>query len=155
MIPKDMKHLWVVIATFAWALPSYADDVWVQVRESRVRSKPLFYASTLSAVRYGDKLSKVSEENGWIGVRVGGQQGYLPLSAVCPKAIVFSTSDVASAQADSTELVLAGKGFNKATETSYKGTESGLRYDLVDRVEREAKASSTEVAQFVKQGGLK
>jgi hypothetical protein len=155
VIPRDMKHLWVVIATLTSALPSYADDVWVQVRESRVRSKPLFYASIVSPVRYGDKLLKVSEENGWVGVRVGGQQGYLPLSAVSPKVIAFSTSDVASAQADSTELVLAGKGFNKATETSYKGTESGLRYDLVDRVEREAKASGAEVAQFVKQGGLK
>lgn len=150
-----MKPIWFFVVTCAFALPAYADDVWVQVRESRVRSKPLFYASTLQSVRYGDKLSKVSEDGGWVGVRVGGQQGYIPLSAVSPKTIVFSSADVAKAKADSTDLVLAGKGFSKEIEQSFKKQDVSVRYDLVDRVEREARASSSEVSQFVKQGGLK
>lgn len=150
-----MKHLWIVVASCAFALPSYADDLWVQVRESRLRSKPLFYASTVSSVRYGEKVSKLGEENGWVSVRAGGQQGYLPLSAVSPKAIIFSTADVASGQADSGELVLAGKGFSKEIEQSFQKQDHSARFDLVNRVEREAKASSAEVTQFVKQGGLK
>jgi hypothetical protein len=88
-------------------------------------------------------------------VRAGGQQGYLPLSAVSPKAIVFSTADVAKVQADSGELVLAGKGFSKEIEQSFQKQDASARFDLVNRVEREAKASPAEVAQFVKQGGLK
>lgn len=150
-----MRPIWFFIVTFAFALPSYADDVWVQVRESRVRSKPLFYAPTLKSVRYGDKLSRTGEDSGWVGVQVGGQQGYLPLSAVSTKTIVFSSADVAKAKADSTDLVLAGKGFSKEIEQSFRKKDSSVRYDLVDRVEREARASSAEVSQFVKQGGLK
>jgi len=149
-----MKRLWVLLATCAFALPSYADDVWVQVRESRVRSKPLFYAPTISSVRYGERLSKIGEENGWISVRAGGQQGYLPLSAVSPKAIVFSTAAASKIQGDSTELVLAGKGFSKEIERSLQRQDDSARFDLVDRVEREAKASSAEVSQFIKRGEL-
>ena len=42
-----MRFLVLVIAGLAFASPCYADDVWVQVRESRVRVKPLFYATTI------------------------------------------------------------------------------------------------------------
>jgi hypothetical protein len=150
-----MKRLCLLLATCAFALPSYADDVWVQVRESRVRSKPLFYAPTLSSVRYGDRLSKLGEDGGWVSVRAGGQQGYLPLSAISSKAIVFSTADVAKVQGDSTELVLAGKGFSKEIEQSFQRQNGSARFDLVDRVEREARVSSAEVSQFITQGGLK
>lgn len=150
-----MKRLWVLLATCAFALPSYADDVWVQVRESRLRSKPLFYASTLSSVRYGDRVAKLGEDNGWVFVRSGGQQGYLPLSAVSSKTIVFSTAEAAKVQGDSTELVLAGKGFSKEIERSFQRQDGSARFDLVDRVEREAKASPAEVSQFITQGGLK
>lgn len=125
------------------------------MRESRLRSKPLFYAATVSSVRYGNKVLKLGEENGWVSVRAGGQQGYLPLSAVSPKAIKFSSTDVATGQADSGELVLAGKGFSKEIEQSFQKQDGSARFDLVDRVEREAKASPAEVTQFVKQGGLK
>jgi hypothetical protein len=150
-----MKHLWILVATCVFAQPSYADDVWVQVRESRVRSKPLFYATTVSSVRYGQRLSKLGEESGWVSVRASGGQGYLPLSALSSKTIVFSTADAAKVQADSTELVLAGKGFSKEIEQSFQRQDGSARYDLVDRVERDAKASPAEVSQFVKQGGLK
>lgn len=150
-----MRHLFLVLLSLAYVTPSRADDVWVQVRESRVRNKPLFYASTIQSVRYGDRLTKLNEDNGWVGVRAGAQEGYIPLSAVSPKMIAFSSADVAKARADSSELVLAGKGFSKEIEQSFKRQDSSARYDLVDRVEREAKASPSEVDQFVKQGGLK
>lgn len=150
-----MRYLLPACIVLAFATPSHADDVWVQVRESRVRSKPLFYATTIQSVKYGDRLAKISDESGWVGVRVGGGQGYLPLSAVSPKAIVFSSADVSRVKADPSELVLAGKGFSKEIEQSFKRQDSSARYDLVDRVEREAKASPTDVERFIKQGGLK
>lgn len=150
-----MRSFLLVIAGLVFAPPCYADDVWVQVRESRVRAKPLFYATTVQSVKYGDRLSKMGEENGWVGVQAGGREGYLPLSAVSPKLIVFSSADVAKVKADPSELVLAGKGFSKEIEQSFKKQNSSARFDLVDRVEREARASSGEVEQFIKQGGLK
>ena len=135
-----MRYLLFLVATFACVSPSHADDVWVQVRESRVRNKPLFYATTIQSVKYGDRLTKLNEDNGWVGIRASGQEGFIPLSAVSPKMIAFSSADVARAQADSTELVLAGKGFSKEIEQSFQRQDSSARYDLVDRVEREAKA---------------
>lgn len=150
-----MRSLLLVVAGVVFASPCYADDVWVQVRESRVRAKPLFYATTIQSVKYGDRLSKIGEENGWVGVRAGGREGYLPLSAVSAKVIVFSSADVAKVKADPSELVLAGKGFSREIEQSFKKENTSARFDLVDRVEREARASSGEVERFIKQGGLK
>lgn len=150
-----MRRLVLIAAITAFGSPSYADDVWVQVRESRVRARPLFYATTIQSVKYGDRLSKLGEDNGWVGVRAGGREGYVPLSAVSPKVIVFSSADVAKVQADPSELVLAGKGFSREIEQSFKKQDSSARFDLVDRVEREARASSGEVERFIKQGGLK
>jgi hypothetical protein len=67
---------------------------------------------------------------------------------------VFSTAAASKIQGDSTELVLAGKGFSKEIERSLQRQDDSARFDLVDRVEREAKASSAEVSQFIKRGEL-
>jgi len=132
-----------------------ADPVWVQVRESMLRSEPRFYAPSVGSVRYGDQLEKVSDEKGWIRVQAKGRTAYLPLSAVSRDHIVLSSADLKKVTADSPEVVLAGKGFSKEVEQQYKKDDKSLRYDLVDDVERNARVSSVEVRQFIKDGGLK
>jgi hypothetical protein len=133
---------------------AHADDAWVQVKESKVRSKPLFYAPGVSSVRYGDKVATTGDQGGWVAVRVGGVQGYLPLSALSRQQIVLTAKGLSKVEADSTDVVLAGKGFSKEVEQSFKAENTGLRYDLVDRVEQTARVPAQEVAQFVKKGGL-
>lgn len=144
----------VLCALCALVTPAFAEDVWVQVRESRLRAKPLFYAPSVSSVRYGDRLTKVSEDSGWVGVKLGTQQGFVPLSAVTPKQIAFSSADVSKVTGDSSDLVLAGKGFSKEVEQSFKRQDATARYDLVDKVERVAKVSPQTIAKFAHDGGL-
>jgi hypothetical protein len=143
-----------VVMLLACSTSAYAEDVWVQVRESRVRSKPFFYASGVSTVRYGDKLLKTGDEGGWAAVRSGTAQGYIPLSALSRQQIALSAKGLSKVEADSSDVVLAGKGFSREVERSFRAENGDLRYDLVDKVEQISKVSTQDVEQFVKKGGL-
>jgi len=131
-----------------------AEPVWVQVRESVVRSKPQYYAPGVLPVRYGEPVEKLSQSTGWARVRVKNIEGYLPLSSVSLDQIVLQARELERVSADTSDVVLAGKGFNKEVEKEYRNGDPSARFDLVDKVEREARASSSEVAQFKKSGGL-
>lgn len=132
----------------------HAEPVWIQVRESMVRAKPAFYSPGISKVTYGEQLERLATEGGWVRVQSKSGQGFVPLASVSQERIVLVARDVTKIQADAGDVVLAGKGFNREVEQHYKKTDPRARYDLVDRVEREARISSQAVASFAKSGGL-
>lgn len=150
-----MKKLALLALSLVASSPAFAEPAWVQVRQSQLRTQPKFYAPSVGAVRYGEKIDKLSEDGGWAKVAAGGHQGYLPLSAISADQIVLSAADLKKVQADSSEVVMAGKGFSKEVEQQYIKQDAGARFDLVDYVERTARVSPGEVEQFIKQGGLK
>lgn len=133
---------------------AYAENAWVQVRESIVRSKPMFFSSMVTPVRYGDAVGKLSEESGWARVSFKGKEGYLPSTTLTPARIVLSGRSSGKVMADASDVVLAGKGFSKEVEENYKRAGKGVRYDLVDRVEKQCRVNAAEVKAFVGQGGL-
>jgi len=149
-----MKRCIVAAICMMAASQAHAEPIWVQVRQSQVRSQPKFYAQSLGPVRYGERLEKLSEDGGWVKVQLAAKQGYLPLSAVSQDQIVLSSAELLKVRADSAEVVLAGKGFSKEVEQRYRSEASGSRYDLVDYVEQSSRVSPAEVQQFMKQGGL-
>jgi hypothetical protein len=132
-----------------------AEPAWVQVRESIVRSKPQYYATGVLPVRYGERVEKLSESAGWVRVSVKNIEGYLPLSSVSLDRIVLEARELERVSADTSDVVLAGKGFNKEVEKEYRASDPSARFDLVDKVERETRVSASEVAQFRKSGGLR
>lgn len=150
-----MKKSVLFFFCFLASSPAFAESAWVQVRQSQLRVQPKFYALSAGSVRYGEKLEKLSEDGGWVKVDANGRQGYLPISAVSADRIVLSAADLKKVQADSSEVVMAGKGFSKEVEQNYRKEDAKLRYDLVDYVERVARVSPGEMARFVQSGGLK
>jgi len=144
----------LTIALASSAGEARAESVWLQVRESVVRLKPQYYAPGVLPVRYGEKLEKLSESSGWARVKVKNIEGYLPLSSVSLDRIVLQARELGQVSADTSDVVLAGKGFNKEVENSYKNADQGARFDLVDKVERASRISPAEVARFKKSGGL-
>lgn len=147
----------VIAVTLALVFPGgdlLAESVWLQVRESVVRSKPQYYAPGVLPVRYGEKVEKLSESPGWARVKVKKIEGYLPLSSVSIDPIVLQARELGQVSAETSDVVLAGKGFNKEVENSYKSADPGARFDLVDKVERASRLSLEDVARFKKSGGL-
>lgn len=144
-----------VCALIVSAGTASAEPVWIQVRESIVRSKPQYYATGVLPVRYGERVEKLSESAGWARVSVKNVEGYLPMSSVSLDRIVLRARELTTVSADTSDVVLAGKGFNQEVEKEYRGGDPSARFDLVDKVEREARVSSAEVAQFRTSGGLR
>ncbi len=150
-----MKKLALLALSLVASSPAFAEPAWIQVRQSQLRTQPKFYAPSAGAVRYGEKIEKLSEEGGWVKVTAGGRQGYLPLAVISADQIVLSAAELKKVQADSSEVVMAGKGFSREVEQQYRKQDAAARFDLVDYVEQAARVSPGEVSQFIKSGGLK
>lgn len=133
-----------------------AEDLWVQVARTSLRSAPEHYAPTVASVAYGDRISSISESDGWIKAKTaGGKSGFVHVSAVTGKEVVLSGRRASSNVSSAADVVMAGKGFSKEIEEQYKRKGGGVRFDLVDQMERTGNASPKDVQQFVVSGRLK
>lgn len=133
-----------------------AQNVWVQIARSSLRSGPEHFAPTVASVSYGDRLTKVSATEDWIKASTAsGKTGFIHVSALSGKEVVLSGRRASSNVADAADVVMAGKGFSKEVEAQYKLKGGGMRFDLVDQMERSGNVSSNELEQFVKSGHLK
>lgn len=142
------------LVLFAWCHAASADDqVSVQVKTSKVRSQPNLWSGSVATVSYGDALQKLSEDAGWLKVKARGASGYLPASSVTERKVVLNASGSVAGGHDASDVVLAGKGFNKGVEAQYAQT-SHLNYATVDAIEK-VKVSDAEVREFVQSGQLK
>jgi len=144
---------------FFWCMTSFtstlrAEPAWVQVRESALRAKPAYYSPGVATIRYGEQLDRLGIEGGWARVRTKAVEGFVPLSSISRDRIVLSARDISKIAADSADVVLAGKGFSREVEQSYKKDNPSLRFDRVDQVERQARASVSEVQVFRASGGF-
>lgn len=147
----------VLCSCFVAAVASiaHADPAWVQVRESAIRAKPVYYSPGVATIRYGEQLDRLSTEGSWARVRTKTGEGFVPVSSISRDRIVLSVKDISKVGADSADVVLAGKGFSREVEQSYKKENPSLRFDRVDQVERQARASISEVQSFRTSGGLR
>lgn len=131
------------------------DTVNVKVRAAKVRVEPKAWATAVTTLQYGDSIQAVSSADGWLKVRTaGGKQGYLHESAVTTKRILLSKKGVSGdGTADRADVVLAGKGFNRAVERDLAAQDSSLNFKGVDEMER-LQVRDTELAAFMKAGQL-
>ena len=140
-----------------FVLPSHAANestVTIQVRSTRVRKDPAVYASSIATVKYGDELKMIANEQGWLKVRApGGQLGFVHPSAITTKEVKLSTKGEASGDVAASDVVLAGKGFDPATERQLKLSSPTLNFRAVDDMER-VRVSDAELGAFIRSGSL-
>lgn len=132
-----------------------AETLVVKVQSTSLRSSPKFYASAVQALKAGDKVEKISTQDGWIQVKTaGGAVGWVHSSALLvPKFNLMASRQGLQTQASSGEIALAGKGFNKQVEESYRAKNKGLSFAWVDKM-LQIKISAAQVAEFLKKGRL-
>jgi hypothetical protein len=128
----------------------------VQVKESQVRTKPSFLGSVVATVHYGDRLTSLTTQDSWVEVVLSGsKKGWMHLSALTDKEIVLGAGGQGANQgASSSELALAGKGFNKQVEEQFRQKNSQANFAGVDKMEKYL-VSQKEMEQFVQAGELK
>ncbi|MBX7137228.1 MAG: SH3 domain-containing protein [Oligoflexia bacterium] len=138
------------------AAASGSDTIFVQTRAAKLRGQPQMWGSAVSDLAYGDRLQVLDQgsDSGWLKVRTaGGAQGYIHSSAVSTKKVILSSrTGMQSNAADMSDVVLAGKGFNRQVEEEYARAQ-GFDFSQVNKVEK-IKVNSSELAQFVKAGRL-
>ncbi|MDC0336392.1 SH3 domain-containing protein [Pseudodesulfovibrio sp.] len=127
----------------------------VQVRSGQLREKPGYLSRVVTIVSYGDRVDLKAEEGEWRKVTSvkQGKTGWMHISALTEQEIVLKpTNKDVEAAAQTDELALAGKGFNKQVEDKYKD-EKELDYSKVDAME-DYSVSQEDVQKFIKSGDL-
>lgn len=148
----------VICAIILFALTSvYAADnmMSVQVKETQVRATPTFLGTILAALAYGDRVNVLEESKGWAKVEIPGGKGtgWVNISALTEKRIVLKAgAEDVDKTASSSEVALAGKGFNEEVEAKYK-EDTNLDYTWVDRMEQFV-FPPDELVSFLLEGGL-
>lgn len=125
------------------------EPLYVKVREAKVRTEPKQWAPSVASLKYGDRVSVVSEDGAWLKLN----NGYLHSTAVSERKVILEASKSVNKGGDDKDVILAGKGFNKEVENSYAAKNRNLNYGEVDRMER-VKVGDRELASFVSEGKL-
>jgi len=126
----------------------------VQVKETKVRGTPTFMGKILATLVYGDRVKVLEEQRGWSKVEAPSANGWVSSSALSKKRIVLQAgAKNVETGASSSEVALAGKGFNEQVEEQYK-KDTKLDYTWVDRMETFVYLPD-ELISFLQNGGLK
>jgi SH3-like domain-containing protein len=128
----------------------------VSVKETPLRATPTFLGKIVTVLQYTDRVEVLEERSGWARVSLSGMrsmQGWVHMSALSKKNIVLQAGDSNVQQsASSSEVALAGKGFNEQVEAEYQ-QQNNLDYTMVDRMEQFT-VSTEEILLFIEQGAL-
>lgn len=141
--------LTICVSMIAYAA---AQAMSVQVKTGRVLDRPSCFGKLIKALPYGTRVQTMDQKGQWY--KISSPAGWLHSSALCDKKIVFQSGNKTKVQADSQEMALAGKGFNKKVEAKYRAAGKG-NYAMVDKVEHSYNFSGDQLRQFLDQGGLK
>ncbi len=153
-----MKTEWKVrmlaaVVSLAAAMAVAESTMSVQVQNGQLRAQPSFLGATVANVQYGDAVTVLEEQAGWMRVRnANGKEGWIHNSALSKKRIVLraDAKDVPTA-ASADELALAGKGFNSDVEAQFKAENKDVDFTWVDRMEK-IKVDPKEIIEFLAQG---
>ncbi len=132
-----------------------AETLMVKVQSTNLRKSPKFYAPVIHALAAGERVEKISSQEGWFQVKTAkGVIGWLHSSAVeVQKFSLMALDKSMKTKASASEVALAGKGFNKQVEESYRAKHSELNFALVDRM-LQIKIPLAQVEEFMKKGKL-
>jgi len=132
-----------------------AETLTVKVQSTSLRSTPKFYSSAVQTLSAGQKLEKIAAQDGWIQVKTsGGVVGWVHSSAVeVPKFDLMASNKGLKTQASAGEVALAGKGFNKQVEESYRAKHKDVSFAWVDKM-LQIKIAAAKIEEFMKKGKL-
>jgi len=152
------KRIMPWLAVFAASLVLVvfaAETLVVKIQTTQLRGKPQFFAPAVAPLKAGDRLTKLAEASGWMQVRTAaGAAGWVHGSAVAPPGTqIFAGAGDMKTQATASEVALAGKGFNRQVEDSYRAKNKGVSYVWVDRMVQ-MRISTAQVQEFLKIGRM-
>jgi hypothetical protein len=144
---------------FLFLLAQYSEaengKYYVKVRSTKLRSAPQHFAPPVSDLKLGDAVTGTEAGDGWYKVSTASKKsGYLHAATLTTAKIITDASKKYNPTADSSDVVLAGKGFNKEVEKEFSAKNPNLNFVEVNIMDQINVRDADEIA-FVKSGGLK
>jgi uncharacterized protein YgiM (DUF1202 family) len=155
-VKKPVPSLLVLSLLALFVTLVLAETLVVKVQTTNLRKSPKFYGAVIQALQAGDKVEKIAgQPDGWIQVKTsGGTVGWVHSSAVAVQKFNLLAMDKGlKTQASASEVALAGKGFNKQVEQSYRAQHKDVSFAEVDRMLL-LKIAAAQLEEFMKQGRL-
>lgn len=156
------RHVSLFVFALSLLLPNSGTSapkeaiLYVQVRNSKLRRDPEFWAPALADLTYGSVLTGLNggpSGKMWLKAKFGTVEGFVHISAISRRKIVFDANAITRAGGiDQSSIVLAGKGFNNQVENKFKASQ-GLDFSPVDEIERLG-VDGSEESEFIKNGKL-
>ena len=133
------------------------DSLFVQVRESELRSAPGFLSQIVEKLSLGDEVTHVASRAGWHQVTLPetGQSGWVHEGSVREnkQTTLQLAGEGTTRTVSSREIALAGRGFSESMEGSY-GSDNQLDFSAVDDLEAR-RIGPEEIVAFVLEASLR
>lgn len=151
-----MRRLLMLLFIFSTLISvSRGDELSVQVKSGKVRSRPSFLGKIIATLSYGDRVEIIREKGEWVLAQASGSpQGWVHISALTDDFVALSSgsADVESV-ASGDELALAGKGFNSDVEAEFKNRNKDIDFTWINKMEKII-ISPEQMEGFLKTGGI-
>jgi len=124
--------------------------LYVATKTTDIKSSTGFFATKRGTLNYGDRVTVLQVNGKWVEVRsaTGSLSGWTAVANLSAKQVVAGSGTSAS----SSEVALAGKGFNQEVEDVYK-SKGDLDYADVDRTEA-LTVNEADLYRFLDEGKL-
>lgn len=133
---------------------SSGETLTIKIRDSKLRSGPKLWTPAVRDLKFGDQLVAQGTEAGWFKVRTAsGAAGYVHPSAVTDRKVVLASKNTAQASVDASDVVLAGKGFNKEIEREFAQNNPESNFKAVDQVAA-LRIPDQDLVRFLRDGKL-
>lgn len=136
------------------------DPLFVQVKQTPLRTSPSFLAPTLDTLEYGAAVTYRSARGDWYEVTptdaTDGPVGWIFSDAVerdGSTEVVLQSERVERRTVTSREVALAGRGFSENLEQEYAAQEE-LDFDQVDAIESRV-IDGARVISFIEEASLR
>lgn len=146
----------VLVALLVVAVEA-GDSLFVQVRETELRSAPGFLSQIVEKLQLGAEVSYAASRAGWYQVTrpETGQSGWIHEGSVREnkQTTLQLAGEGTTRTVTSREIALAGRGFSESMEGEY-GAENRLDFSAVDELEAR-RVGPEEIVAFVLEASLR
>lgn len=134
--------------------PSVGGQATIQIMSQHLFPRPVFYATPVAELGFGDVVTILSESDDWFEVRTAsGLTGWVHSTSVTGAVLSGGSVGSGSGEVTSDEIMLAGRGFNADMEQSYESSNPSLSFAAVDAMER-IEVDPDDIYSFLVSGGL-
>lgn len=132
------KKTLLILVFISGLVQLYSNDkttYQISVRETIIREKPSFLGEVITKLPYGYEVTVLDTYGAWSSILLPEDKiGWLHTASISSEKIELTRSSREIGNTSSSEVALAGKGFNKEVEEQYINQNS-MDYSWIDYME--------------------